>query len=167
MFEKGEFIVYGKNGVCQVEDIKAMSLDDVDSERLYYVLHPVNSHGSTIFTPVDNKKVTMRNIISKEEAMALIEQIPQIDVLTITNEKLCEEQYKEAIKTCDCAQMVRVLKTIYLKKQKRIAVGKKITSVDEKYFHMVENSLYTELSILIDVPKEKMEEYITEKLEQI
>lgn len=165
MFEKGELIVYGRNGVCLVEDITPMNMDGIDSERLYYVLRPLNSQGSTIFTPIDNKKVPMRKIITKKEALELIEHIPEIDVLTISNEKLCEEQYKAALQTCECAEMVRVLKTIYLKKQKRIAAGKKMTSTDEKYFHMAENCLYTELSVLIDIPKDKMEEYITAKLE--
>lgn len=165
MFDKDEFIVYGRNGVCLVEDIKPMDIDGIGSERLYYVLRPVNSQGSTIFTPVDNQKVPMRKIITKEEALDLIEKIPEIGVLKISNEKMCEEQYKAAMQSCDCSDMVRVLKTIYLKKQKRIAAGKKITSTDEKYFHMAENSLCTELSVLIDVPKEKMEEYITKKLE--
>ena len=40
-----------------------------------------------------------------------------------------------------------------------------MTSTDEKYFHMAENCLYTELSVLIDIPKDKVEEYITAKLE--
>ncbi len=165
MFQKGEYIVYGRNGVCSIEDIKPMNLDGDAPDRLYYVLHPVNVNGSTIFTPVDNQKVLMRKIITKEEALRLIEQIPEIEALKISNEKLCEEQYKAAIQTGECTELVRVLKTIYRKKKKRIAAGKKITSTDEKYFHMAENSLYTELSVLIDVPKEKMEEYITEKLE--
>lgn len=165
MFQKGEYIVYGKNGVCQIEDISSMNLDEDHPDRLYYVLRPVNVNGSTIFTPVDNKKVLMRKIMTKEEAMKLIEKIPEIEVLKISNEKLCEEQYKAAMQTGECVEMVRVLKTIYLKKQKRIAAGKKITSTDEKYFHMAENSLYTELSVLIGVPKEKMETYIEKKLE--
>jgi CarD family transcriptional regulator len=165
MFDKGEFIVYGRNGVCLVEDIKPMSMDAAEPERLYYVLHPVNTHGSTIFTPVDNTKVLMRKLLSKEEAVSLIDQIPEIDVLKIPNEKTCEEQYKAAMQTGKCSDMVKLLKTIYQKNQKRLAAGKRITSVDEKYFHMVQDNLYTELSILIDVPKDKVEEYITAKLE--
>lgn len=165
MFQKGEYIIYGRNGVCLIEDIRLMNLDGDDPDRRYYVLRPVNVNGNTIFTPVDNKKVLMRRIMTKEEAMKLINQIPEIEVLKISNEKLCEEQYKAAMQTGECTEMVRVLKTIYLKKQKRIAAGKKITATDEKYFHMAENCLYTELSVLIDVPKEKMEEYITGKLE--
>jgi len=165
MFEKNNYVVYGKNGVCQIMDIKPMDLEGISPERLYYVLHPVNSRGSTIFTPVDNERVSMRPIISREEAEKLIDDIPGIETLTIANERLCEDQYKAAMRTGSCEDMVRILKTIYKKKLKRQQIGKKITSVDEKYFHMAENILYTELSILIDVPKEKMEEYIIAKLE--
>jgi len=165
MFEKNAYIVYGKNGVCQIMDIKPMDVEGASPERLYYVLHPLNSHGSTIFTPIDNQRVPMRPILSQEEAQQLIDEIPYIHALNIPNEKTCEEQYKAAMQTGRCEDMVSIIKTIYQKKQKRQQIGKKITSVDEKYFHMAENCLYTELSILINVPKDKMEEYLMEKLE--
>ena len=46
----------------------------------------------------------------------------------------------------------------------RLSQGKKITAMDRKYFKMAEDNLYGELSVSLEIPKEKMEEYITEKV---
>ena len=37
LFGKGEYIVYGTTGVCQVKDITSMSMDERQQEKLYYI----------------------------------------------------------------------------------------------------------------------------------
>ena len=56
MFEKGEYIVYGHNGICEVEDITHLNLSGVDKGKLYYVLAPLNKKESRIYYPVDREK---------------------------------------------------------------------------------------------------------------
>lgn len=70
MFEKGEYIIYGSNGVCEVQDY--MNAAGEGDNRIYYVLAPMRSKGSTIFSPVDNQKVFMRKVMTKEEARELL-----------------------------------------------------------------------------------------------
>ena len=164
MFKAGDFVVYGSNGVCRVQKVGTLDSPGVPKDRLYYTLIPCYIKGSTIFTPVDNQKVIIRLVLTREEALQLIDEISGIDMLWIGDEKKRELQYKEAFRSCDCRELVKIIKTIYLRKQSRIAEGKKVTTQDEKYFHMAENGLYTELSVLIGVPKEEMEAYITKKL---
>lgn len=164
MFNKGEFIVYGTSGVCKVEDITKIQMKGVRSDRLYYVLSPSSQKGGRIFTPVDNEKTPMRRILNKDEAASLIEEIPGIEGLWITNEKLREEKYKECMKSCDCREWIRIIKTLYMRKQERTAQGKKITATDEKYLKMAEDYLYTELEIPLEIPKAQMEQYITDRL---
>ena len=62
--------------------------------------------------------------------------------------------------------MIRIIKTIYLRKQDRFAKGKKVTATDERYLRQAEENLYSELSILLGVPKNDMEEYITVRLDR-
>ena len=38
MFETGEYVVYGRTGICQVTGVSSMKLDGSSSERLYYIL---------------------------------------------------------------------------------------------------------------------------------
>ena len=48
--------------------------------------------------------------------------------------------------------------------KERLAQGKKATAVDERYMKAAENGLYGELSLTLGVPREKMEDYIRERL---
>ncbi|MCC8126173.1 MAG: CarD family transcriptional regulator [Clostridiales bacterium] len=164
MFKKGEFIIYGTSGVCQVEDITKMQMKGIPNDRLYYVLIPSAQKGGKIFTPVDNGKTPMRRVMNREEADRLIEAIPGIEGLWISNEKLREEKYKECMKSCDCREWVRIIKTLYTRRIERSAQGKKITATDEKYLRMAEQYLYSELEIPLEVPKEQMEQVISERI---
>ena len=48
----------------------------------------------------------------------------------------------------------------------RIAEGKKVTVMDGRYLSMAEEKLYTELSLALEMDKERVIEYITEHVEQ-
>lgn len=167
MFEKGEYIIYGTSGVCKIEDITTMNMASVPNDKLFYVLSPSSQKGGKIFTPVDNQKTIMRRVLSEEEASKLISEIPDIEELWITNEKMREEKYKECMRTGDCRDWIKIIKTLYLRKQQRNAQGKKITATDERYLKMAEDYLYSELEIPLGIPKAEMEDYITKKIEEI
>lgn len=162
MFNVGENIVYGSNGVCKVENIGVLDSPGMPQDKEYYTLCPIYSKGSKIFTPVDNDKIIMRAVLGKDEAQELINNIDSIEALWIADEKSRESEYKEAIKACNCKELVKIIKTIYIRMQDRIANGKKITASDEKYFRMAEDRLYGELAVSLDISKEEIKEYIIE-----
>ena len=166
MFDVGDRIIYGSSGVCSVEHIGALDSPNALKGRIYYTLCPQYTKGSTIFTPVDNEKVKMRPVISREEAMKLVDEVKDIEYLWIADEKGRELEYKEAFLKCDCRELVRIIKTIYLRKQSRIVAGKKVTAVDEKYFHMAEDSLYGELAVSLNMTKDEVRDFITSRVEQ-
>ena len=90
MFEIGDFIVYGNNGICEVKDVTTISMQNAPKDRLYYLLSPLHRKESKIFTPVDSGKTVMRAVLTKEEANALIDDIPEIEELWVSNDKLRE-----------------------------------------------------------------------------
>lgn len=167
MFEKGDFIVYGASGICLVREIGKVEIGAADKSKLYYTLEPVNSKGSSVYIPVDNKKVIMRRILSKKEAEELIQDIPEIDALWVENDKQREQVYRDTVRKCDCREWIRIIKTLYLRKEDRIARGKKVTATDERYLHIAEDNLYSELSIPLGVAKDKMADYITERVAEM
>lgn len=141
-----------------------MEMEGVPRDRLYYVLAPVSQKGGKIFTPVDNEKTPMRRVLTREEATGLIDRIPEIEELWISSEKLRENKYKECMRSGDCREWIRIIKTLYLRNQERSAQGKKVTATDEKYLHMAEECLYSELEIPLEIPKNQVEQYIVERL---
>ena len=166
MFEIGEYIIYGNTGVCKVGEVTKMKAPGTKDDKLYYSLEPVYDKGCRLFSPVDNEKVKMRPVLTREEADALIEQIQEIDTLWVKDEKNREQIYKEAIRTCSCVEWVRIIKTLYIRKESRLAAGKKVTSSDAKYLHMAEDSLYGELSVVMGIPRDEMESYISRRVKE-
>lgn len=71
MYEVGDLIVYGRTGICEVTEITTLKMDGVPKDKLYYILRPVREKRGKVFTPVDNEKIVMRRVISKEEAEEL------------------------------------------------------------------------------------------------
>lgn len=165
MFEIGEYIVYGSKGVCRIEEITHLDISGADKERLYYVLAPQGDSNGRIYAPTDNPKIAMRRVITKEEADKLIQELPEIEMLWVQDERQRETKYKEALRTCDYRAWVSIVKTLHLRMQERTAQGKKITALDEKYMRMAENELYSELSLTLGVPKNEMEGYIKMQLQ--
>lgn len=165
MFKVGNYVVYGNTGICKIEDIASMDIMGTGHEKKYYVLIPVNSDNGKAYLPVDNQKVVLRAVISRDEAVALIDRIPEIENITENNDKLREERYKQLSKQCSCESWVAILKTIYQRKKEREALGKKSTSTDERYFKMAEDKLYEELCFAMELDKPGVEEYIKTRIE--
>lgn len=164
MFQIGDLIVYGNTGVCVVEEIGPLDIPGVSKDRLYYTLRPYYDSKVRIFTLVDSTKVVMRPILNREEAVHLIEEIGEIDMLGISNEKKRSEEYRLSLQKCDCKELVRIIKTIYFRVQKRKAAGKKITSQDEKYFHLAEENLFGELAVSLGMDREKVKDVVFERV---
>src|SRR5659263_707363 len=90
-FNVNDLIMYGGSGVCIVEGIGVPDISGIDNTKQYYFLKPLYTKDSTIFSPVDNSRVVMRKLITKEEAQELISKIPDIEILWDDNEKIREE----------------------------------------------------------------------------
>ena len=167
MFEKGEYIMYGHSGICLVEDITHLNLAGVDRKKLYYVLMPQNIKGSRIYFPIEKENAHARRLITKEEALKLLDEIRDIEEIWVSNEKLREEQYKEVLNSGDYRRWVSIIKTLYQRKQERIAQGKKIAAMDERYMKMAEDALYSELAFVIGKERSEMERFIREHIEKM
>jgi CarD family transcriptional regulator len=166
MFEVGDYIIYDNTGVCQVESIGHLDMSGASGKRLYYTLKPQHGKSGTIYTPVDNEKVTMRPVMTKDEAIVLIDEIHNIGTLDLSDEKKREVEYKEAFAKYDCRELVKVIKTIFSLKEDRIAEGKKVTALDEKYYDLAEEKLYGELAISLEKDFDSVKEYVIEHVKQ-
>ena len=144
MFEVGDYLIYGLNGVCRVEAVGTMEMSGMPKDRLYYTLIPVYQSGCRLFTPVDNVKTVIRPLVSREEALAYIDRMPEAETIWIPDEKRRETLYKEVVRKCDPAEWIRIIKTLFL----RIA----------------EENLYGEFAMALDMTKEETEKFVIERV---
>ena len=161
MFNVGEFVVFGTDGVCMVENVGALEMEGVAKDKQYYTLTPVGKKGSNrIFAPVDGKRVVMRKVLTVEEARDFVESLDDIGRLKIPDERKREDTYKAVLQSCDHIKITELIKEMYARRSERAAMGKKLPSVDERYFTAAENSLYSELGLSLNMEKDEIRSFM-------
>ena len=164
MFEVGEYVVYGTKGVCQIEDIAHVDIPGAGKDRLYYVMHQIEDGIGKLYVPIDNDKIVMRKVITKDAAEELIRSMSKIEQMHVEDDKNRESIYKEVIRTCDYYQWISMIKTLYFRRNQRMSQGKKVTALDEKYLKAVENELYSELALTLGMTKTEVLAYMKERI---
>ena len=158
MLNCGDAVVYKCRGVYKVEDIGTLDFSFADRKKKYYTLQSVDDARDRAYVPTDDDK-NIRRPVSKEEALALIDRIDEIETLGIRNEKSREQEYKNCIAGYEPENWVKVLKTLY----KRTKSRGSITSMDKKYQVLLEHALYSEFAFSLGMPISEIDGFIEEK----
>ena len=167
MFSVNDYVVFGNHGICVIKAIGPLDLGIAERGRLYYTLEPLYTQKNTIYTPVDSEQNSLRRAITREEALELIDRIPQVETVWVPDEKRREERYREIMRQNDCMGWMQIIKTLYLKKQKRLAEGRKNTARDELYLKLAEDFLYGEFAAALDVEKDEVEDLIGRRVREM
>jgi CarD family transcriptional regulator len=165
MFRKGDLVLYGENGICEIGDISTVDIPGIDKERLFYFLYP-KENNAKIYVPVDGDTSKMRKLLSKEEALELLKSIPDMEPLKIRDKRKPEDTYKIAVNKGDRRELIKLIKCIYLRNKEREKEGKKITTIDERYMKKAEGLLYQELGSVLEIPKDQVLEHIIKVIEE-
>ena len=160
MFQKGNFVMNAINGICEITDIVTIEVSGVEKE--YYLLIPIEERTAKVYIVVNDAEHKIRLVMTKEEALELMKEIPNIEELWVENEKERERLYKEVIASCDPKRLVSIIKTLYIRRKNRTNAGKKTTVVDERYFKMAENQLHAELAFALGEEKKNINQIIQE-----
>ncbi len=160
MFSIGDYMIYGINGVCLVQDVCASPFDKKDT-RTFYMLKPLGAtSGSVIYTPTDNEQIPMRALMSRQGALELISQLPTIAPLEIPTEKMRREIYRQTMHSCDPVQYVSLIKTVQARRAEMMAAHKRLSETDSDFERNAKLSLYHELAIALDMQYAEVEPYL-------
>lgn len=159
MFQPGDFIIYGSNGVCEVTDIGTPE-QFADRKDLYYKLEPVYS-SETIYTPVGSR-VFMRPVMSRDEAELLIAKIPSIETDVCTSHKITflKAHYESSLETHKCEDLIQLIKSVYVKNVEATHNGKKLGQIDQRYMKRAEELLHGELAVALGISCNEVANYI-------
>lgn len=163
MFRVGENVVYGQCGICRVEGVGPLPDSPADG-RLYYTLQPFFST-EVIYTPVDGK-VFIRPALNREQAEAAVRAIPEVrgEACTERNLTVMREKYESAFRDYDCADLIGLIKSIYVKNQSAITNGRRIGQMDQRYMKRAEELLHGELAVALGIAREEVAPYIERTL---
>ena len=153
MFKAGEYIIYNNN-VCRIKEIR---------NKEFYVMNPVDDESLTITLPVDNNSI--KEVMNKKEALNLIDNILDVEVLDIDG-KLLENEYKKLIKSDDIYDKIKIIKTSYMRNIIRENNGKKLSETDNNYLNKAEKVVYNELAISLNKSFDETKEFIMNTLKE-
>ena len=165
MFETGQLVVYGTAGVCRVEGTGQL---EPKSPRIYYHLRPLYQDG-LIYAPVDSDKVSIRPVISRAEAEALVDLIPTVQAHACRERtmQLLTQRYQAQLQSGDYRDLLELIMSIYAKKQEAEQQRRRLGMVDERYMRQAERLLHGELAAALGIPFESVPAYIAGRVEQI
>lgn len=152
MYNIGDYLVY-KRDVCKVVSIK----ENYYKGNTYYELVPILDNTLKNLIPINNKFI--RNVITKDEALKIIEQIKDIKPLDISDKQI-ENEYKKLLDSSNHIDLIKIIKTTYLRNKKRLDEKRKISEKDKNYFDKAEKILYSEFSIALNLSMEDTKDYI-------
>lgn len=147
MFQKGQQVIYGGNGVCRIEEITERDTGLTGIQTVYVIRL---SSGLTSYVPVESC-VFMRALITPEEAEQVLADYPSIGVKTFagTNSKALSDQYRAIIARHDPREMLCLYKSLQNKVEQARRASKKPGTMDERFAALALEQVAQELSIVL------------------
>jgi len=167
MFAVNDYVIYGDSGVCKVEAICTPKISGIDQDALYYMISTVGLNSTTIYVKVDNIKVSVRKILTRDEAEKLIDSMPSVESIWTNDEKARERLFTQAVRSSDCRDWVKIIKTIHLVNVERIDKGRLKGRIGEVYARDAKEKLFGELSLSLGIPRQDVEEYILKRVNEL
>lgn len=167
MYQIGDFIICGDSGVCQVESVGLLDMSWIDKSKLYYTLCPVYRDGK-IYVPTTTN-IFMRPIVSHQEALHLIDTIPSIEEIDCYSFNFRELKgfYNQLLQTHNCIDLIKLIKTIYIKNGITIEQGKQPGQIDHKFMKQAEELLHGEFAVALGIAKENVGAFISNRINNI
>ena len=164
MLAVGKMVMYGKNGVCRVNEIVDKKIGR--ENRKYYVLEPAYKPGLTFFVPVGQEEnLKMHSVLSADEIYELIHTMPALSELEIDDERRRREEFDALITGGDRKDLIRIIKTIYKIRQDRENNGKKLCAKDEQIYAQAQKILYDEFAVVLKIKPDQVVPMIINEIE--
>lgn len=152
MFNIGDLIFYSTHGICRIDDICEMRIDC--ETKSYYVLHPMVDDRLTISVPVDNDKVVMLELLTKEGAEEILESFKSPGMEWIENDNERHQTYLDMVKSGNRREVAMIANTLMKESQKEENKKKKAFEKDKKILSSIEGLLCEELAFALNTNSE-------------
>lgn len=161
-----EYVMYKSTGVCRVLSKEAQSPDGI-TEILYYKLKPLDDPNSTYYIPVANAADKLRQLLTKEEVLELIDSMPRCadeETMWSDNRRERREMYSQILRGDNQHALVQMTASLYFRKQSSEASGKRFSSMDESAMKNAEALMLQEFGIVLGMKPEDVRKFIDDRV---
>lgn len=160
MYQIGDTMLYGTEGVCKIGEICEMKVGGVKAE--YYVLQPVYREGSKIFVPVANELLTakMRPILTAEQINSMLESLRLESTSWIENAADRKAEFQRILRSNDRTELLRMMRMLFLRRKKLQESGKRLRTNDDQMLRDAQKLLGEEFAPALGISRREVPEYI-------
>ncbi len=163
MLTTGDYVLYGGVGVCEIAAFETQSFDGKNTDE-YCKLVPLFGSSLEYYLPSSILESTVRGLLSKNEILNVINNMPKTDSLKITDSRAKKHTFNLILKSGDYSRIVPMIKMLHDEKQARLSNGRRLTFSDEKAMHDAEELMCQEFSVVLDIDKSAVPQYIENTL---
>ena len=161
-FDIGEYVSYGINGMCNIEDIRPMQLSQSVEKMMYYILRPESNPKSTIFVPVNNQKLVskMRELMTKDEINAMLVRMKDRTLEWEKDVRFRTESFHEILNNGVNQDLILMIRCLHRKRQELVQLGKKLPARDSNTLKTAERLVEEEFAHVLHIKCEEVSDYI-------
>ena len=163
MCQIGEKVVHINGGVFIVKEEKIMNYGFGDIN--YLILKPYYTDDSNktlvVYVPEDKKDELIRKIMSREEALQIIENLKKIEPIWYQDLKIRKEKFGELVKSRNINDICVVVKSLYVKQLELQENNKSLNLLDFDYLNKLKKGIEEELAISLNMSINEINDYIT------
>ena len=166
-FDIGEYVSYGINGMCNIEDIRPMQLSQSVEKMMYYILRPESNPKSTIFVPVNNQKLVskMRELMTKDEINAMLVRMNDRTLEWEKDVRFRTESFHEILNNGVNQDLILMIRCLHRKRQELVQLGKKLPARDSNTLKTAERLVEEEFAHVLHIKCEEVSDYIRDVLD--
>lgn len=157
-YQAGMLVVYGNLGVHEIEAVGPQSFCGKPAKD-YYTLRPYfsDSHDRS-YIPAEKERV-LRPVSPAEQITADFERIKaeEVPASGSNNQTVLAEHYQAVIHTNKFYEYLKLYKELYQKQNAQRSRGRKVNTMDNHFYQMVERVLREELAAAFSEPLENAE----------
>ncbi len=163
-FKKGDYVVYGIGGVCQIEEVGDLSFGA--STGCYYTLRPITDQSSLIFVPCDNETLAakIRFLLTKDAIEQAIQAHLASPIAWENDRKLRLGVFRDILAKGDPTELLSLIRCILLKKKELEESNRKLSLSDGEMLQGALRSIHSEFSFSLGIPAQDVREYILSRL---
>ena len=167
-YNKGDFVVYGTNGICKIDDVQKMTFPMEKEEHTYYVLKPKGNSASILFVPEHREELVskMRYVLKKDEIDNILLGTSESNVKWIDDRNSRNNYFKKILSEGKPEEFLELIRCILERKAILAENGKKLSLADEAILSSAEKLVREEFSFVLGISEDGVTEYIKDKMEQ-
>ena len=158
-----DFVMYRKNGICQIIDIRSENFFGA-GEETYYIMSPVNDKNSKIYVPANSEFI--RDILTKEQIDKVIEKAELNKEIWMDDSRLRSMRFEQLLHTGESSEILWLVKVLSLHKAEVEEQKKKFYASDERILETANRIIKEEFAFSLGISENDVIPYIIDKIKK-